>query len=68
MSLNVNEMLLLCAFHSGTFSETVELLRGAAAERTDKKTDRSEQVRNLLAKLESISPGDTVSLYFEPER
>lgn len=60
MSLKVDEMLLLCAFHNGTISKTLDLLRNAKEE----SPERLALIKSLTKKLESMNEGDNVSLHF----
>jgi len=63
MHLSVKEMLLLCAFHKGTFSKTLDLLRKAK----DESPERMALIKSVTKKLESMSEGSNVSLHFDPE-
>ena len=63
MHLSVKEMLLICAFHSGTLSKTLELLRKAK----ENDTERMALMKSVTEKLESMSEGSSVSLHFDPE-
>lgn len=63
MFFSTKEMLVLCAFHSGTHSKTLGLLRNAK----DEDPERMATVKSVVDKLESMKDGDTVSLQFDPE-
>jgi hypothetical protein len=63
MFFTAKEMLLLCAFHSGTRSKTLDLLRSAKGD----DPERIAAIKSVTAKLESMNGGDTVSLHFDPE-
>ena len=63
MFLSTKEMLLLCAFHSGTLSETLDSLRSG----TETDSERVALIKNLTEKLESMKDGENVSLHFDPE-
>jgi len=64
MLFSVKEMELLCVFHSGTLSATLDLLREAENEPPEKM----ELVKGVIEKLSAMKPGDTASLAFEPEK
>jgi len=63
MHLSVKEMLLLCAFHSGTFTKTLGMLRKAK----DDDPDRMALIKSVTEKLEGMSEDSSVSLHFDPE-
>ena len=63
MYLSSREMLLLCAFHSGTLSETLDTLRNAKEE----NSERMALIKSVTEKLESMNEGEKVSLHFDPE-
>ena len=63
MFLSAKEMLLLCAFHSGTLSETLNLLRHAK----DEDSERMALIKGVTEKLESMDEGSSVSLHFDPQ-
>ena len=63
MFLSEKEMLLLCAFHSGTLSKTLNLLRNAK----DEDPERMAVVKSVMEKLESMEEGGSVSLQFDSE-
>jgi len=63
MLFTVKEMQVLCVFHAGTISATLDLLREAENE----PPERMMVVKSVLEKLSSVKDGDTVSLAFEPE-
>jgi len=64
MFLSVNEMTTLCTFHAGTLSETITLLRAAK----DGRAEIMATLESLAVKLEGMKDGESVSLYFEPEK
>ena len=63
MHLSVKEMLLVCAFHQGTFSKTLAVLRKAQ----DGDPERMALIKSVTEKLESMNEGSSVSLYFDSE-
>lgn len=63
MFLPVKEMLLLCAFHSGTLSETLDSLRSGS----ETNSERVTLIKSVLEKLESMKAGENVSLHFDSE-
>ncbi len=63
MILTVKEMEVLCVFHSGTLSETLEKLRTAASDNKDQT--RREDILSLIGKLSGLKDGEAVSLAFE---
>ena len=63
MFLSPKEMELLCIFHSGTISATLELLSKA----DDKSPERMALVNTVIEKLSSLKPGQHVSLAFDAE-
>ena len=67
MRLTVREMEILCAMHKGTLSETLELLRDAAAKESE-PPDRMAAINSLTEKLSRMREGDVVFLAFEPEK
>jgi hypothetical protein len=56
-------MLMLCAFHNGTLSRTLDLLRKT----TGGDAERMALIKIVTEKLESMSKEDAVTLHFEPE-
>ena len=67
MLLTVNEMEVLCVFHAGTLSATLEALRKAAADGNEKQY-RMSDIKSLTKKLSGMSGGDIVFIAFEPEQ
>lgn len=63
MVLTVKEMQMLCVMHKGTLAATLDLLR----EVDNEPPERMAVVKSLTEKLESLKPGETVSLAFDPE-
>ena len=64
MLLNVKEMEVLCIFHSGTISTTLNLLR--EKESAAEPPERTSIISSLIEKLSGMKDGDAVSLAFEP--
>ena len=64
MFLTVQEMTVLCVFHAGTFSETLDSLRRVENE----PPERMATIKTLVEKLSIMKDGDTVSLAFDPEK
>lgn len=64
MFLSPKEMELLCVFHSGTISATLELLNKA----DDKSPERMALVISVIKKLSSLEEGQHVSLAFDAEK
>ena len=67
MMLTVKEMELLCIFHDGTLSSTLDLLRHAETE-SAAPPNRGAVLRSLIEKLAAVETGSTVSITFEPEK
>ena len=65
MVLSVKEMELLCVFHAGTLSATLDLLR--KAEDQCLSLERQTHVHSVIEKLSGMKDGDVVALAFEPE-
>lgn len=65
MLFTKDEMELICVFHSGTLSETLDTLRAVVPgiEFASKKAAAASVVK----KLSEMKPGDAVALAFEPE-
>ena len=62
--LTVKEMEVLCIFHAGSLSATIDALRGALS--TPHQTHpRVSDVETLLGKLSRMNDGDVVYLDFE---
>lgn len=66
MLFTVEEMELICIFHNGTLSETLETLR-SVGERIDFPAAKKAAVNSAVKKLSGMDKGDTVSLVFDPE-
>lgn len=64
MFLTVQEMTVLCVFHAGTFSETLDLLRRVENE----PPERMATIKTLVGKLSGAKEGEAVSLAFDPEK
>jgi hypothetical protein len=64
MHLSVKEMLLICAFHQGTFSKTLNMLHKAK----ENDPERMALIKSVTEKLESMNEGSSVSLHFDPEK
>lgn len=64
MRFTLEEMQMLCVFHEGTVSATLDALRVAAKIPNANKKAVAE---SLVRKLSELKPGDTVALDFEPE-
>jgi len=67
MQLTIKEMEVLCIFHNGTLSETLDILRKAEANGTWPQT-RVNDLKNLIAKLSQMKDGDNVYLAFDVEK
>jgi hypothetical protein len=64
MLLTVKEMEVLCIFHAGSRSATIDALRGAMT--TPNQTHpRFADIETLLEKLSRMKEGDAVYLDFE---
>ena len=63
MFFSKQEMLILCAFHRGTLSATLELMRIAEGD----DPERMATIKSVAEKLESIAEGGSISLQFDPE-
>ena len=67
MQLTVQEMTMLCVFHAGTRSATLDLLR--EAENNENETpERMATIKSVIEKLSGAEDGGAVSLAFEPEK
>ena len=62
MCLTVQEMTVLCVFHDGTVSKTLELLRNAENE----PPERMAVIEKLITALTDM-PTHAISLAFDPE-
>jgi len=65
MQLTVKEMEVLCIFHAGKRSATIEALQSAAE--GGQPHQKVEDIKSLLEKLSRMADGDVVSLCFEAE-
>lgn len=65
MLFTAEEMELICVFHAGTLSETLEALRSVAEE--IKSPTKKDAAESTIGKLSAMSAEDPVSLAFEPE-
>lgn len=65
MLFTAEEMELICVFHAGTLSETLESLR-SVAEEIESPAKKAAAV-STIGKLSAMSAEDLVSLVFEPE-
>ena len=63
MLFSVREMHIICSFHSGTLSATIEMLHAAKEMPGINKAD----LEYIAVKLAGLKDGDTVSLTFEHE-
>jgi hypothetical protein len=63
MLLTVKEMELLCVFHDGTLSSTLNLLQRAEAEGKC-PPERLNDLNNLNKKLSQLKDGDRVCISF----
>ena len=66
MLLTVKEMEILCIFHDGTLSSTLDLLRHAETEGTGPPS-RVADLNSLIEKLSKAEKGDNICLIFDPE-
>lgn len=64
MLFSKKEMELLCVFHSGTLSATLDLLREAE----NQPPEKMAIVKSVINKLSAMTSGDTVSLDFEQDK
>ncbi|MCL2392875.1 MAG: hypothetical protein FWC66_09795 [Oscillospiraceae bacterium] len=67
MFLTVKEMEVLCIFHDGTLSSTLDLLRHAEAEGTGPPS-RAADINSLIEKLSNVKEGENVCITFDPEK
>ncbi|MCL2853939.1 MAG: hypothetical protein FWE20_13115 [Defluviitaleaceae bacterium] len=67
MLLTVKEMEVLCIFHDGDLSSTLELLRRIKAENTGPPS-RMADIDSLIEKLSKMNSGDRVCIAFDSER
>jgi len=65
MLLTVKEMEVLCIFHAGKRSATIEALQSAAE--GGQPHPKVADIKSLLEKLSRMADGDVVSLCFEAE-
>lgn len=64
MHLTKNEMEVLCIFHAGTLSATIEALRGALS--TPHQTHhRVADIESLLAKYGKMEAGAAICIAFD---
>ena len=63
MFFTAKEMEVICVFHAGTLSATLDLLREAENE----PPERMALVQGVIEKLSGMKSGDTVSLAFDSE-
>ena len=66
MMLTIKEMELLCIFHDGKLSSTLDLLRHAEEEGTAPPS-RAADIRNVIEKLSKMKDGENVCLAFDSE-
>ena len=65
MLLTVKEMEVLCIFHAGKRSATIEALQSAAE--GGQPHQKVADIKSLLEKLSRMADGDVVCLGFEAE-
>ena len=65
MLFTIKEMEVLCVFHAGTISKTLEAIRQSAAENT--RRERLEDIKSVAEKLSAMKTGDVAFINFEPE-
>ena len=63
MMLTAKEMEVLCVFHAGTVSATLDILR----ELKNESGERMVHIKSVIEKLSGLKAGESVSLAFEPE-
>jgi len=66
-ALTIKEMEVLCIFHDGTLSSTLDLLRHAEEAGTA-PPNRATDISSLIAKLATVEAGGVVSLAFDAEK
>ena len=64
MLLTVKEMEVLCIFHAGRLSATIDALRGAMSV-PNQTHPRVADIETLLEKLSRMADGDVVCLGFD---
>ena len=67
MLLSVKEMEVLCIFHAGSLSATIDALRGAMSV-PHQTHPRMADIETLLEKLPRMNDGDVACLAFEVEK
>jgi len=67
MLLTIKEMEVLCMFHDGTLSSTLDLLRHAEEVGTAPPS-RAADIRSLIEKLSKVKDGENVCLAFEQKK
>jgi len=65
MLFTAEEMEIICIFHAGTLSETLETLRRVAGE--IESPTKKAAAASVVKKLSGMGAGDMVSLAFDPE-
>jgi len=64
MRLTKNEMEVLCIFHAGTLSATIDALRGALTV-PSQPHPRVADIKSLLAKYDSMEAGAAICIIFD---
>lgn len=67
MLLTPKEMELLCMFHAGSLSKTLDVLRDIAKDQKE-MTDTIAKITSITDKLDGLQKGETISLAFEAEK
>jgi len=67
MLLTVKEMEVLCIFHDGGLSSTLDLLRRVKAEGTGPPSWMAD-IDSLIEKLSKMNRGDRVCIAFDSEK
>ena len=64
MLLTKNEMEVLCIFHAGTLTATIEALKGALSV-PNQTHPRVADIESLLAKYDSMEAGAAICIAFD---
>ena len=66
MLFTTNEMEVLCVFHAGTLSETLEAIKRSVAAQ-NYRSKRQDDIESVAEKLSAMRQGDIAFINFEPE-
>ena len=67
MQFTVKEMEVLCVFHAGTLSKTLEAAQFSVTLKNERR-ERLEDIESIIKKLSAMTDSDIAFIAFEPEQ